>query len=845
MNPTLHKCLCFLLLFALLGTPGYAADPQPSSDVVVGAHTLFTLPSGIGSITAEERARIVNRRIERILHDPKLDPRTITVQLLRDGTPVIMLGEVRIVEVMPRDAATYGLPAEEVAEQWASSLRTRLTQLQPLFAQQQRTVGVKTLNEHRVLLLILQVAVLLLAARVCGELALRLGQPPVIGQLLAGILLGHSVLGALWPELKALVFPVEATQSYLLEVVSWIGVLFLLLLTGLETDVALIRQQGRPVVFIALTGIVFPFGLGAVLGYFLPASLLTAPESRLVLALFLGTVLSVSSVPVIAKILLDMQLLRRNVGQLILASALVHDTIGWIILGVIASLATSGKVEFGLVARTIGGTLVFMLAAATVGRWGVRRLLRLVNDRLRMEQAVLTAVVVLTMLSAAVTQLIGVHAVLGAFVIGILLRESPVVNERVLHPLEAVTTAIFAPIFFAAAGLHVNLGLLASPPLIVMGLLLTGAACLGKIGGCYFGARWAGSPHWDSLSVGFGTNARGAMGLIVGILGFSLGILTVDMFSLIVVMAVLTTAMTPPLLRWSLERVKPVGEEEARLRQEALREGSFISRLQRVLVPTRGGGDAQLGLTLIDALGTQHPVEVTGLYVQTSEGDPGGDEAHRSARARLAASGASYHPLTLSPRPPEEAIMAEQARGYDLLAVGAGPSESGPESVFSSMVDSLARDVRLPLLVVRSGEGRLPFRRILLPTSTASYSVQAAELAVAIARASGAQIVVLHVYEKLDEAVFWLRDYDRRAEEAGRDLAEQVQGLAEAYEVPVETVFVRADQAGPEIVRVAREEAVDLILMGGSARPTRNLFLGPTISTVLRGVECSVAILRP
>jgi Kef-type K+ transport system membrane component KefB/nucleotide-binding universal stress UspA family protein len=851
MGERARLALLILVVTALFAPPARAADPPAASgaaegaEVRAGSRGLFVLSGAVGSITAEERARVVNQRIDRILRDASLNPQEIRTEVLPDGAPVIALGNLRIVEVTRDDAWRGGLDPETQAEEWARILRQNLTQLQPLFLRQSQGLGVRTLSEHRVLLLILQVAVLLLVARLCGELALRLGQPPVIGQLVAGILLGQSILGALWPELKALVFPVEATQSYLLEVVSWIGVLFLLMLTGLETDTALIRQQGRPVLFVSVTGILVPFALGAGLGYVLPASLLTAPESRLVLALFLGTVLSVSSVPVIAKILLDMRLLRRNVGQFILAAALAHDTVGWIILGVVASLAAGGKLDMGVVARTGIGTLLFLLFCATLGRVLVRRTLRWVNDHLHVDQALMTAVVVLMMLFAATTQLIGVHAVLGAFVVGILLRETPVVNDRVLHPLETVTTAIFAPIFFAAAGLHVNLGVLADPRLLGVAALITLAAVAGKVVGCYAGARWAGSPHWDALSVGIGTNARGAMGLIVGIIGFSLGILTVDMFSLIIVMAVVTTAMTPPLLRWSLSHVKPGQEEEARLRKESLRERSFMARIQRVLLPTRGGEDAGLAASLVNAVAEQQPVEVTALYVQPEPNDPYADEALRKVRERLTAEQAAFQPAIVGPAPALDAILKEAGRRYDLLALGCGPDAGGNGAVFGRLVDAVAREAALPLLVVRAPREPRPVRHVLLPTATAAHSVQAAELAVAIARAAGARITALHVYEKVEDTLFWLGDDERRAEQAGSDLVEQVRSLGEAYEVPVETLLVRGVHAGQETVRIARERGADLIVMGGSARPTRSLFLGPTISTVLRGAECAVAVLRP
>lgn len=848
--------LCLLLTFGLAAS-GLAQEaargPVDVAEVRAGTRGLFLLYGRIGSITADERAYLVNRRIERILHEPELDPQRLSARTFSDGSPGVVLGDFHVVEVTAADAGAEGTPPMEVAEKWAAILRANLTQLKPLYTRQQQTLSVKTLSEHHVLLLILQVAVLLLVARLCGEVALRLGQPPVIGQLLAGILLGQSFLGLVLPELKALVFPVETTQSYLLEVVSWIGVLFLLMLTGLETDIALIRQQGRPTLFIAISGVLVPFALGVGLGYLLPTTLLTTPDSRLVLALFLGTVLSVSSVPVIAKILLDMQLLRRNVGQLILAAALAHDTLGWIILGVVASLAGGGHVDAGHAGKTILGTLLFLVFSATLGRLLVRRILRWVNDRLRVEHALLTAVIVMMLLSAAATQFIGVHAVLGAFVAGILLRESPVINERVLHPVETVTSAIFAPIFFAAAGLHVNLGVLASPPLLAMAALLTGAAALGKIAGCYWGARLAKVKHWEALSVGFGTNARGAMGLIVGIIGFSLGILTVDMFSMIIVMAVLTTAVTPPLLRWSLRQVQPEAAEEARLRQESLRQRSFLGRIQRVLLPSRGGSDAALAAEVIDAVAAQQPVEVTGLYVRArSESD--GTAALGALKEHFRAEQATFHPSIVTPEgegsPPELAvrsILAQARMGFDLVAVGCSPDAGTGDAVFGAFVDAIARELAHPLLVVRAPRERLwtQPQHVLVPVSAAAQSIQAAELAVAVARATGARLTAVYVYEEYDEALFWLTDYEQRAREAGQDLLEQVRSLAEAYHVPAETVLARGDRAGPEIVRAARERGVDLIVMGGSLRPTRRLFLGSAIATVLRGADCAVAVLRP
>lgn len=368
--PLVPLPLLLVVWLGLSATAPRAAPPDPQQQpglVRVGGRTAFVIEEPVGAISPQERAAIVNERVQRILGASELDPQRMEVRRLGDGAPTVALGDLLIVSVTPADAAANGTTPERLADRWAARLRTEITQLKPLY-QQQGQANVKTLSEHRVLLLILQIALLLLVSRACGELLARLGQPPVLGQLLAGILLGQSIAGSLFPDVHALVFPIEATQSYLLEVVSWLGVIFLLMLTGMETDLRLILQQGRPALWTSVGGVAAPFALGFGTAYLLPESLLILPEQRLLLAAFPGTALSVSSVPVIAKILMDMRLLRRNVGQVTLAAALAHDTVGWIILAAIAGLASSGGFNAAVILRAVLGTLAFSAFSLTLGR---------------------------------------------------------------------------------------------------------------------------------------------------------------------------------------------------------------------------------------------------------------------------------------------------------------------------------------------------------------------------------------------------------------------------------------------------------------------------------------------
>jgi len=815
-----------------------------AGEVRVGAKTAFFIDASVGSFSPEDRAEIANRRIAKILTDPKLDPSHVRVSSLPDGTPVVALDNFVVLESTPAGAAASGMTIEQLTQERARILREEITQLKPLY--QQRQASIKTLSQHRVLLLILQVALLLLMARVCGELMARLGQPPVIGQLLAGILLGRSIFGVLFPDMHALVFPVETTQSYLLEVISWLGVIFLLMLTGMETDLALIRQQGRSMLWASLLGISIPFLLGLGIGYVLPARLLVTSDQRLLLALFLGTALAVSSVPVIAKILMDMNLLRRNIGQVTLAAALAHDTTSWIILALVAGLASSGTFSVWVVGKALIGTLLFGVFCLTIGQRWVAGLLRWVNDRATGEYSLLTAVVLLALLSAGITQWIGVHAVLGAFLMGVVLSNTPLIGRKVIQPIEAVTNGIFAPIFFAAAGLQVNLNVLATPSLLGITFLVVSAACLGKVTGGYLGGRLGGMPPWEALSLGLGTNARGAMGLIVGILGFSLGLLTVDMFSVVIIMAVITTAMAPPLLTWSLRHVHPSPEEQARLKQEEQQASSFLRRLHRVLLATRGGPDAALAGKLLGVLGQNQSVEITALQVVT----PGQQEVLESdllsQMGNLESARLSAVPRTLCAATAAEGILQEAQHGYDLLALGCGHDIASVKKVFGAVVDRVAVQYPAPMLVVRAfPEGSWPPQRILLPTTGAVHSAPAAEWAIALAHTLHIGVTALCVVEEHNEMLFW----PAHAYEAPTVLAEQVvsqvAALAEPFGVEVDAQVRVASHAAVEIVRIANAQEDSLILFSGSPRPTQQLYFGSTVSYVLRQARCHVAIIKP
>ena len=309
-------------------------------------------------------------------------------------------------------------------------------------------------------LFLAQIVLLLLVGRLMGEAMQRIGQPAVMGQLIAGILLGPSVFGAIWPEAQRAVFAASPQQQSMIDAVSQLGILMLLLLTGMETDLRLVKKARRAAISTSAAGIVVPFACGFALGELLPAAMLPRPDQRIITSLFLGTALSIASVKIVAMVVREMGFMRRNVGMALIASAIIDDTVGWVIVAITFGLAVHGQVDALAVGQSVLGTAIFLAASFTLGRRLVFSIIRWTNDNFVSEVPVVTAILVIMGTMALTTHLIGVHTVLGAFVAGILVGESPILTRHIDEQLRGLVVALFMPIFFSLAGLHADLTIL-------------------------------------------------------------------------------------------------------------------------------------------------------------------------------------------------------------------------------------------------------------------------------------------------------------------------------------------------------------------------------------------------
>ncbi|BCJ72018.1 hypothetical protein CS0771_15620 [Catellatospora sp. IY07-71] len=415
---------------------------------------------------------------------------------------------------------------------------------------------------HAVLLFLLQVATLLLVAVVLGRLAERLKMPAIVGELFTGVLLGPSLLGVLAPGVSAWLLPNEASQVHLLDAVGLLGVMLLVGITGAHLDLGLIRRRGVTAVRISLCGLLLPLGFGIALSYALPAAIVPDGVSRTVFALFLGVAMCVSAIPVIAKTLTDMRLLHRDVGQLTIAAGTVDDAVGWLLLSVVSAMATIGLSAWQ-VTRSVLFLVGFVVFAAVLGRPLVSGALRLAgrSDNRGTTPAVVAGLMVL---GGAVTHLLGLEAVFGAFVVGMIVGRPGVVDAERLAPLRTVVLSVLAPIFLATAGLRIDLTVLGDPTMFLIALAVLAVAILGKFVGAYLGAWMSGLNRWEGLALGAGLNARGVVEVVVAMVGLRVGVLNTTSYTIIVLVAVVTSLMAPPVLRYAMRRVNQSAEEHAR-----------------------------------------------------------------------------------------------------------------------------------------------------------------------------------------------------------------------------------------------------------------------------------------
>ena len=698
---------------------------------------------------------------------------------------------------------------------------------------------------------------LVVVGRLLGEAMNRIGQPSVMGQLLAGILLGPSALGVVLPDLQQWLFAASKEQASMLDAISQFGILLLLLLTGMETDLKLVRKVGKTAISISLTGVAVPFVCGLALGWLMPESLLPQPERRLLTALFLGTALAISSIKIVAVVVREMEFSRRNLGQIIVGSAILEDTIGWVIIAITLSLAAAGTIDVRIVAQALIGTALFLLVSFSVGRRFVALIIRWVNDNFESDFPVITAILVIMIAMALTTHFIGVHTVLGAFVAGVLIGESPILTRYIDAQLRGLILAFFMPVFFGLAGLKTDLTILAQPNLFLFTLVLIGVASIGKFVGAFVGAEIGGLTKREALAVGCAMNARGSTEVIVATIGLSMGALSQDLYTMIVAMAVVTTMAMPPMLRWALSRVPLRKAEKKRLEREAMEAKEFVPNLERLLLAVDNGPNGQFTSHIAGLVAGSRGMPVTLLPLDGANQKPTENKEAESEHVideiiKAAASGAtrsmSDEPTSVEVtiRPAlgpthEEAITIEAKKGYDLLFIGLEKMKT-PSGAFNSRIDEMAAAFEGPMAIVMAQGKQLEEPTpttlgVLVPITGTDVSRRAAEIAFSLGK--GATVTALYVEQK-----GWAKaGSGRLSRRQARTILNDIAELASRYNVKIETRRVSDVRPANAILNEAKAGAHDLIVMGVSRRPGERLYFGDTPTAVLAKSPCSLLFL--
>ncbi len=402
--------------------------------------------------------------------------------------------------------------------------------------------------------ILLQLIIILLVVQVFGYLCSFIGQPRVIGEILAGLALGPTLLGAILPRVEATVFPSSVLPT--LQTLGDIGLVLYMFSLGTHIDTHTMLRQSRKATVVSLSGILFPVLMGGIFAFF-PYPQFAGPKANLVsFMLLVGTAMAITAFPVLARLLAERRMLRTKIGTLALTCAAIDDVIGWCLLAlVIAIIHATGAAA---VAITIGFLVLFVAGMIGV----VRPLLLSADRRIKSKPALMALTMVLLLLSAYATNAMGIHPVFGAFMMGIILPRRAAFIEQV-QGIDQVNNLLFLPIYFVYNGLRTHIGLINSPALWLLCALVLMVACLSKILGGALSLKVLGESWKESLTLGTLMNTRGLVELIVLNIGLDLGVISPTFFAMLVIMAVVTTMMAPPLLHLLGYRQKDVREKGA------------------------------------------------------------------------------------------------------------------------------------------------------------------------------------------------------------------------------------------------------------------------------------------
>lgn len=557
--------------------------------------------------------------------------------------------------------------------------------------------------ESSIGILLLQIIVILITCRLFGWLFAKMQQPTVIGEIVAGIVLGPSVLGHLLPSVSAFLFPLDSLQN--INMLSQFGLILFMFAIGMELNITEVRQKLKETILISHTSTIFPFFLGMVTAYFLYNKYAYESTPFLSFALFVSIALSITAFPVLARIIQEKGLTKTHLGTISLASAANGDITAWCLLAVVVAIAQAGSMLSAI--YNIGFSFIYLLLMFTVIRPFLRMIGHIYHNKEVVDKGLVAFMFLLLIVSSYLTEILGLHALFGAFVAGVVMPDNIKFRKIMTEKVEDVSLALFLPLFFVSTGLRTEIGLLNSPELWYMCGIFILVAIIGKFGGSLVAARFVGETWKDSLYIGALMNTRGLMELVVLTIGYDMKILTPPIFVMLVLMTLVTTFMTTPLISFIQFCYQVFGKYKShKVEWQQPQPGVF-----KVLLSFGRASNGQVMLDVAHQMfaHTKDKLEITALHLTVgSDVNPLHTDNFEEVSFGPILYGAQKLNIPLKTRyevsnnAGQDICEIANKEGYDFLLVGAGislsdlPNDIAANQYRTSFYDKFLRHFKAP-----------------------------------------------------------------------------------------------------------------------------------------------------
>ncbi len=557
--------------------------------------------------------------------------------------------------------------------------------------------------ESSIGILLMQIIVILITCRLFGWLFAKMQQPTVIGEIVAGIVLGPSVLGHLLPSVSAFLFPFDSLQN--INMLSQFGLILFMFAIGMELNITEVRQKLKETILISHTSTIFPFFLGMVTAYFLYNKYAYESTPFLSFALFVSIALSITAFPVLARIIQEKGLTKTHLGTISLASAANGDITAWCLLAVVVAIAQAGSMLSAI--YNIGFSFIYLLLMFTVIRPFLRMIGHIYHNKEVVDKGLVAFMFLLLIVSSYLTEILGLHALFGAFVAGVVMPDNIKFRKIMTEKVEDVSLALFLPLFFVSTGLRTEIGLLNSPELWYMCGIFILVAIIGKFGGSLVAARFVGETWKDSLYIGALMNTRGLMELVVLTIGYDMKILTPPIFVMLVLMTLVTTFMTTPLISFIQFCYQVFGKYKShKVEWQQPQPGVF-----KVLLSFGRASNGQVMLDVAHQMfaHTKDKLEITALHLTVgSDVNPLHTDNFEEVSFGPILYGAQKLNIPLKTRyevsnnAGQDICEIANKEGYDFLLVGAGislsdlPNDIAANQYRTSFYDKFLRHFKAP-----------------------------------------------------------------------------------------------------------------------------------------------------